>query len=194
MNSLKIQCIYFSYWNQSCIVLYELHWITSGSRRLFVATHEDFSKKLLAYASPMDTLLYITIFGNMVGLAFILYFIERLSLYFLPIKEEADSWSLVSWYMTSAFLQQGKSTCVLQTVCYTFICYIHPFCHSSVTLATTLHAVCSIRITISLRQIAAQQTNIFIPSKELPNLWSNLLMHQPAVHAILFPCHFFNRV
>ncbi|KAK4321415.1 hypothetical protein Pmani_007770 [Petrolisthes manimaculis] len=81
------------------------------SRRLFVATHVDFSKKLLAYASPMDTLLYITIFGNMVGLAFILYFIERLSLHFIPIKKEADSWSLVSWYMTSAFLQQGCSTC-----------------------------------------------------------------------------------
>lgn len=76
-----------------------------------MATHEDFSKKLLAYASPMDTLLYITIFGNMVGLAFILYFIEWLSLLFLPIKKEADSWSLVSWYMISAILQQGKLTC-----------------------------------------------------------------------------------
>ncbi|XP_050710442.1 glutamate receptor-like [Eriocheir sinensis] len=81
------------------------------SRKLFVATQEDFAKKMLAYTTPMDTALYWCILMNMVGLAGILYFIERLQRVYVPMEEKPVSMSVACWYMLSALLQQGSTTC-----------------------------------------------------------------------------------
>ncbi|XP_063845570.1 glutamate receptor ionotropic, kainate 5-like isoform X2 [Scylla paramamosain] len=81
------------------------------SRKLFVATHEDFAKKMLAYTSPMDTLLYWCIAANMVLLAAALFLIERLQHSYDFMQEEPVTMGVATWYMLSALLQQGSSTC-----------------------------------------------------------------------------------
>lgn len=78
------------------------------SRKLYVSTPEDFQKKLLAYATPMETVLYVCIFAAMAALTSALYFMERLRLCFLPSKEEPVSLTVASWYMLSALMQQGE--------------------------------------------------------------------------------------
>ncbi|XP_069991407.1 glutamate receptor ionotropic, kainate 2-like [Penaeus vannamei] len=83
------------------------------SRKLFVATQEDFQKKLLAYTSPMEMVLYWAILVTMMGLAVFLVFVERLRKYLLPHEELGGLGSLgtATWCMVSALLQQGCDTC-----------------------------------------------------------------------------------
>ncbi|MPC71175.1 Glutamate receptor 1 [Portunus trituberculatus] len=78
------------------------------SRKLFVATYEDLAKKMLAYTTPMDTALYWCILANMIGLAAILFFIERLQRLYIPMEEKPVSFGVAGWYMLSALLQQGE--------------------------------------------------------------------------------------
>ncbi|XP_042864089.1 glutamate receptor ionotropic, delta-1-like [Penaeus japonicus] len=82
------------------------------SRKLFVATQEDFKKKLLAYTSPMEMILYWAILVTMLGLAFFLVFIVRLRKYLLPHEKvgSVNSLGTAVWCMTSALLQQGCDT------------------------------------------------------------------------------------
>ncbi|XP_063881027.1 glutamate receptor ionotropic, kainate 5-like [Scylla paramamosain] len=85
------------------------------SRKLFVATYEDLAKKMLAYTTPMDTALYWCILANMIGLASILFFIERLQRCYIPMGEKPVSMGVAGWYMLSALLQQGSNTYPIST-------------------------------------------------------------------------------
>ncbi|XP_042205817.1 glutamate receptor ionotropic, delta-1-like [Homarus americanus] len=81
------------------------------SRKLYVSTPEDFQKKLLAYATPMDTALYLCVFASVGVLSLALYFIERLRLRLISCKDVSMSLTVAVWSMLSALLQQGCDTC-----------------------------------------------------------------------------------
>ncbi|XP_068242185.1 glutamate receptor 1-like [Palaemon carinicauda] len=83
------------------------------SRKLFVATQEDFQKKLMAYALPMESLLYVVVAFTMALLVVFLFVSERTYSRYLSDKVEGEfsaGFSHVSWYMVSALLQQGSAT------------------------------------------------------------------------------------
>ncbi|XP_066979238.1 glutamate receptor 1-like isoform X2 [Macrobrachium rosenbergii] len=81
------------------------------SRKLFVATKEDFQKKLMAYALPMESILYVAVFFTMIVLVIFLVIAERIYSHYFPREMEGmyrAGISDASWCMVSALLQQGS--------------------------------------------------------------------------------------
>ncbi|XP_064087140.1 glutamate receptor 1-like [Macrobrachium nipponense] len=81
------------------------------SRKLFVATQEDFQKKLMAYALPMESILYAAVFLTMAVLVIFLVIAERVYRRYFPQEMEGifrAGISDASWVMVSALLQQGS--------------------------------------------------------------------------------------
>ncbi|XP_069956158.1 glutamate receptor ionotropic, delta-1-like isoform X2 [Cherax quadricarinatus] len=176
------------------------------SRRMYVSTQKDFLKTMLAYATPMDTLVYVCVFASLVAMALALHLIERLRLWFLPSRDEPVGLSVAAWYMVSALLQQGCDTSpssIAGRIIFWvgFMVPLIVYSSYSATLVSNLAVEKPAPLPFSnllqlsrqknwdagvnnndLFQVTASQTCVGSPAEEcrvMRDVWSNVVMRNP---------------